>query len=92
MVEPKGPIISDSAEILMDAAVAGSGIILAPDWHVIDHLRRGGLVELPPGWSAADDGPVNVILPPGADRPAKTRVFIDLVADHLRDGWNGKGK
>ncbi|MFT3691281.1 LysR substrate-binding domain-containing protein [Paenirhodobacter sp.] len=88
MVEPKGPIISDSAEILVDAAVAGAGIILAPDWHVIDHLRRGELVELLPGWSAANDGPINVILPPGRIVPAKVRVFIDRAAEHLREGWD----
>lgn len=90
VVEMNGPIISDSAEILVDAAVAGSGIILAPDWHVIDHLRRGELVEVLPGWSAANDGPVNIILPPGRIIPAKSRAFIERVSDHLRDGWNWK--
>lgn len=87
MVEPRGPIISDSAEILVDAAIAGSGIILAPDWHVIDHLSHGELIEVLPGWSAANDGPINVILPPGRIVPAKSRVFIELVSDHLRAGW-----
>ena len=94
MVEPKGPIISDSAEILVDAAVAGSGIILAPDWHVIDHLRSGELVEILPGWCAANDGPINAILPPGRIVPAKARAFIDRVTQHLRDGWewdSGRG-
>lgn len=86
-VETNGPIISDSAEILVDAAVAGSGIIFAPDWHVFEHISRGVLVEIMPGWGAVNDGPVNIVLPPGRIVPAKARVFIDLVSDYLRPGW-----
>lgn len=91
VMEPKGPITSDSAEILVDAAVAGAGILLAPDWHIIDHLRHGELMEVLPGWSAANDGPISIILPPGRIIPAKSRVFIERVSDHLRNGWSWNG-
>lgn len=87
-IETNGSFISDSADILVDAAAAGLGIILAPDWHVFDHLRRGELIEILPGWSAANDGPVSIVMPPSRIIPAKSRAFIEMVSEQLRNGWN----
>jgi DNA-binding transcriptional LysR family regulator len=85
--EPKGPLVADSSEVLLQAALAGLGIVFAPDWHIVQYLRSGELVELLPGWGASNDGPVNIVHPPGRIVPAKSRVFVEMVIERLGAGW-----
>ncbi|EXX93949.1 LysR family transcriptional regulator [Bordetella holmesii] len=86
--EPVGPLIADSAEVVVDSAVEGLGIVLAPDWLIVDHLRSGQLVELLPGWGASNDGPVSIVHPSGHIVAAKSRVFIDMVVENLHNVWH----
>jgi DNA-binding transcriptional LysR family regulator len=83
-VRPEGPLIANSSEALLVAAVKGAGIALTPDWMAAPHLKLGSLVEVLPGWRSVRDIGVYAIMPPGALVPAKTRVFVDEISQALR--------
>jgi DNA-binding transcriptional LysR family regulator len=83
VVPVTGPIQSDNVESLRRAAVAGAGIVLLPTFVVADDLEAGRLVTV------LDDHPVAplgvfVLYARGKFVPAKVRVFVDHLANHLR--------
>lgn len=80
-VRTNGPLVSDDGEALAAAAVGGAGIMLAADWLIGRELADGRLVEVLPGWSEDGTGAVHAMLPPGRLVPAKTRAFVDWVAE-----------
>jgi DNA-binding transcriptional LysR family regulator len=86
-VRPACALVADHSEVLLTAAVAGSGITLMADWLAGPALRDGSLAEVLPGWSGAGSGGVYAILPPGRLVPAKTRLFVEEVARAIKAGW-----
>jgi DNA-binding transcriptional LysR family regulator len=71
-----GNMLIDNGEALMGAAAQGVGIVQAPDYVVIPHLREGSLVEIladyrPPGPA------IWVLCPPGRQRANRVRMFVD---------------
>lgn len=79
-----GRMVSDDAEALLEAALAGLGILYATDWLVADALAAGTLVPLLANWRLADEGAIYAITPAARWVPSKTRVFVDWVAGLLR--------
>ncbi|WP_255571246.1 LysR family transcriptional regulator [Ensifer sp. ENS12] len=86
-VRPAGPLISDSSEALLIAAIDGLGIILTPDWLAGPAIAERRLVEVLPGWAGTDDGGVYAIMPPGRLIPTKTKLFVDEIAKSIRASW-----
>lgn len=86
-VRPSGPLVSDSSEALLFAALDGLGIVLTPDWLVGPALAEHRLVEVLPGWKGTDDGGVFAIMPPGRLIPTKTKVFVDEIVKSIRSDW-----
>jgi len=62
------------------AALDHQGIILQPDFLVGDDLRRGGLVELLPGYASLTVG-IHAVYPTRKFLPIKTRRMVDFLAD-----------
>ncbi|AMA59956.1 hypothetical protein BCCGELA001_29370 [Bradyrhizobium sp. CCGE-LA001] len=50
-------------------------------------LREKKLTHVLPGWTGKGDGGVYAILPPGRLVPAKTRVFVEAIAEAIKAGW-----
>jgi DNA-binding transcriptional LysR family regulator len=86
-VRPTGPLIADSSEALLLAAIEGAGITFTPDWLAGPAMRAGKLAQVLPGWGGPSNGGVYAILPPGRLVPTKTRIFVDEIANHIRAGW-----
>lgn len=86
-VRPKGTMVADNSEVLLEAAIQGAGIILAPNWLAGPSLQAGKLVEILHGWAGESDHPVNIVLPPGRMVPAKTRAFISEMSKSIRSTW-----
>ncbi|MFP3516547.1 LysR substrate-binding domain-containing protein [Pseudomonas sp. SIMBA_077] len=86
-VRPKGPLVSDNSESLLEAAIAGAGIILTPDWLASHALRDGALVPVLPDWHGSENGGIYAVMPPGRMVPNKTRVFVDEISAAIRVGW-----
>lgn len=75
-------IFNDPAA-MVQAAVHGLGVALIVAADAMSHLESGRLVRLLPLWYA-DAGPISIYYANRTLLPAKTRVFIDFVADHFR--------
>ena len=84
-VAVSGRLASDHAEVLVDAAVAGLGIMLATDWLVGPKIQAGSLVQVLPRWQVIDEGAIYIVTPSGAGSASKTRAFSDWIADRLVD-------
>jgi DNA-binding transcriptional LysR family regulator len=76
-------IMFDDPEAMCRAARLGLGVTLIAVPHALPHLESGALVRLVPQWYS-DAGPISIYYPTRTLLPAKTRVFVDFVADAFR--------
>ena len=80
-VRVTGRYACDNWEVLREWAVAGLGVALKSTWDVRKHLEDGSLVPLLPGYDFSSDVGIYAVYPHRRHLPAKTRVFIDFLAD-----------
>lgn len=75
-----GRIVADDGDALVAAAIAGLGLVYAPDFLIGDELAAGDLVEvLQPHAPAGPD--LSVLSPPGRRGAANVRAFVGLVRE-----------
>jgi DNA-binding transcriptional LysR family regulator len=86
----RGPLRSDDTEALLEAAVAGLGIVHLASWLVGDRLRDGSLVslfpdlpDLPQPPASRDRAAIHAVRMPGRSHEAKARLFIDHLKTHF---------
>lgn len=77
-----GRLITNNADVVVPALVAGHGIAIQPLFSVWRQLEEGSLVEVLPGWSLI---PISLYLvtPPSALRPSRVKVLIEFIAKRL---------
>ena len=80
-VRVSGGYACDSWEVLRVWAVAGLGIALKSLWDVRRELEDGSLVRLLPDYTFGSDVGIYAVYPHRRFLPAKTRVFIDFLAE-----------
>jgi DNA-binding transcriptional LysR family regulator len=80
-VRVTGKLASDSWEVMREWAVSGMGIAIKSTWDVRRHLEDGSLVALCPGYTFGPEVAIYAVYPHRRHLPAKTRVFIDFLAD-----------
>lgn len=83
----QGCVITNNADVVVPALVAGVGIAIQPLFSVWRQLEEGSLVEILPGWSL---NPINLYLvtPPSALRPSRVKVLMEFLAERLVGlGW-----
>ena len=80
-VRVSGRYSCDNWEVLRDWALAGLGVALKSTWDVRRHLEDGSLVPLLPGYTFASDVAIWAVYPHRRHLSAKTRVFIDFLAE-----------
>lgn len=80
-VRVTGRYACDNWEVLREWAVAGLGVALKSTWDVRKHLEDGSLVPLLPGYDFGSDVGIYAVYPHRRYLPAKTRVFIDFLAE-----------
>lgn len=79
----KTPRLSaDSANALMAFALAGSGVVLLPEWLVASSLAQKRLVHLLPEFSFPPQG-VYAVYPDARHVPTKVRAFIDFLRQRV---------
>ena len=76
-------IVLDDPEASVRAALIGLGVTLTAVCHALPHLERGALVRLAPQWYS-DGGPISIYYASRRLLPAKTRVFVDFVAQAFK--------
>lgn len=96
-VRPRGPLSANNGEILTEAAIAGTGIVLQPDFVLGPHFAAGTLVRLLPDWHPPELA-VHAVHHQSRHVAAKIRVFIDHLVElwrippwRIADGWIDAG-
>jgi DNA-binding transcriptional LysR family regulator len=84
-VRVSGRYVCDNWEVLREWALAGLGIALKSTWDVRRHLENGALLSLLPRYSFDSDVAIYAVYPHRRHLPAKTRAFIDFLADSFGD-------
>jgi DNA-binding transcriptional LysR family regulator len=80
-VRVSGRYSCDNWEVLREWALAGLGIALKSTWDVHRLLADGSLVEVCPGYAFHSDVAIYAVYPSRRLLPAKTRVFIEFLAE-----------
>jgi DNA-binding transcriptional LysR family regulator len=76
-------LLTNSAETLRTAAVAGAGLTALPIWGVADLLKTGELVRVLEDWRTPQSG-IYAVFPSNRLMAAKVRLFVERVARALK--------
>jgi DNA-binding transcriptional LysR family regulator len=79
----RGPLSSNSGELVRDWCLAGHGIMLRSLWDVAPQLERGELVRVLPAWTMPD-ADVHWIAPYRAQPPRRIRLLVDFLAERFK--------
>jgi len=80
-----GPFSANNSEALRDAAIAGLGIALLPDFSAQAALKAGKLVEVLPGWKPVGTFAERLfaVRPYASHVPMAVSAFVSF----LRQSW-----
>lgn len=82
--EPANPVITvNNVESLCELASYGVGLSLVATWQAKDYIQAGKLVEILPEFNF-DLPPLRIYYASRENLPAKVRVFIDFIVEHLQ--------
>jgi DNA-binding transcriptional LysR family regulator len=79
-VRINGRLETDDAETVAQAALAGTGVIMAPDWLVARELAQGRLVPVLADWTVGGETGVSVVRASKRHESAKARAFVEWIA------------
>jgi LysR family transcriptional regulator for bpeEF and oprC len=77
---PGGRLSVNDAEALIDAAVAGAGIVMMLELLTRRWIASGALQAVLEDWRPRDTAPLSLVYPQNRHLSAKVRVFADFVA------------
>ncbi len=80
-----------SLELVQRAVLRGLGMSALPLFLCMDHVDKGRLVRVMPGWSLPD-ATVHVVYPSGQQLPARTRAFADLLIERSAEKFDAMNK
>lgn len=86
LVPVKGAMSCDSADLLLDLAVAGVGIVRLGDFLGLDALADGRLVKLLADCHDESPSPITALTPPGRQSLPRVRAFLDFLRANMRHG------
>jgi DNA-binding transcriptional LysR family regulator len=88
-----GPFSANNSEALRDAAIAGLGLALVPDFSAQLALQNGKLVEVLDGWeSVGGFSPhIHAIRPYASHVPRAVTVFVGWLRGALAEGFAVRG-
>jgi len=79
-----GSISCDSADLLLDFAIAGVGIVRLGDFLGLEALADGRLVPLLADCHDESPSPINALMPPGRQTLPRVRAFVDFLRESMR--------
>jgi DNA-binding transcriptional LysR family regulator len=82
-IDVKGPVSADSAEMLLQLAIGGAGILRLSEHVVARSIHEGLLHPLLQDAQDPESYPLFALQPPGRHQPPKVRVFIDFLIERL---------
>ena len=86
-VQVRGPLSSNSGELVRDWCLDGRGIMLRSLWDIAPQLASGELVRVLPAYSMPD-ADIHWLAPYRPDSPRRIRLLIDFLADQFsKEPW-----
>ncbi len=82
-VTVKGPLFINDGTALIDAAIAGLGILLIDETILRDSFETGKLVQILPEHQPTNELPVYAVYPAREFLPARTQAFLNFIIEHL---------
>ncbi|WGZ95228.1 MAG: LysR family transcriptional regulator [Candidatus Thiothrix putei] len=82
-VQIRGQLCANNGEVLKQAAIAGMGVALLPDFELQEALAKGELVRILPEYSAQTVS-VYAVYPSRQFLPEKTRALVDFLISALQ--------
>ena len=76
-------LASSDLQVLLEAALDGTGIALLPEIHAREALSTGHLVRVLPAWRAPDSI-VHMVFTSRRGMAPTTRAFVEYVAKQIR--------
>lgn len=87
-----GPLVTDDAQSLVQAAVSGAGIAMVSEWLAGPELCSGRLVPVLPDHPVENHEAIYLVHPSARLVPAKTRAFADWIVGELgAEPWLNPG-
>jgi DNA-binding transcriptional LysR family regulator len=85
----QGPFRANNSELVRDAALAGLGLALLPDFSAVAALRAGRLKELLPLWRPVGffGDAIYAIRPWSARTPKPVQALVAHLRAALKDGF-----
>ncbi|MFC5523272.1 LysR family transcriptional regulator [Polaromonas jejuensis] len=74
-----GPLCSNNGDLLVEAAVAGAGLILQPEFLAAKHIAAGRLVPVLPQWQESPEIALYALYPATRRVPVTVRALIDYL-------------
>lgn len=82
-VRISGPLVTDDATSLIEAAVAGIGIAMVSDWLAGPELESGRLLPVLSDYPVAAPEAIYAVHPSAHLVPAKTRAFVEWLGNQM---------
>jgi len=79
----RGNIEANNGETLAQLAMDGVGITRVGHFAVADAIAAGRLVSVLDAFNPGDVEPIHAVFVGGTNMPARVRVFVDYLAEHL---------
>lgn len=83
-VAVNGNLVSDDRNVILDAALAGTGVARLMDITLLDPVPEGRLVTALANWEMQNAPPVNLLYRPSFRRNPRVRPFVEFVTDLFR--------
>ena len=83
LLDVRGPIVSNNGEVLRDAALAGLGLVLLPEFIVDEALKAGSLISV---LEAFQPEPLvlSAVYPQHRQRSEVTRAFLSFLEERIK--------
>jgi DNA-binding transcriptional LysR family regulator len=91
-VEVSGNLTTDSADAMLDLAIAGHGVVRMVDIHLNDVIDRGRLLPLLGKQHVDEPTPISLVSPPQRNQVPRVRALLDFLTDRLGRGPSGKNR
>jgi DNA-binding transcriptional LysR family regulator len=82
-IDVKGPVSADSADMLLQLAIGGVGILRLSEHVVARSIHEGLLEPLLQNAQDPENYPLFALQPPGRHQAPKVRVFIEFLIERL---------
>jgi DNA-binding transcriptional LysR family regulator len=90
-VDVKGPVVADSAHMLLRLAINGAGIIRFGDIIVAQAIRDGRLIPLLEDLQQPESFPLWAIFPTGRQRTPRVKAFLEFLTERFGEApWRAR--